>query len=69
MAADDYKWWRERLAQALRLADAVRIDHFRGFEAFWAVPAGEETAERGNGSKARAPPSSRLSKNTSAACR
>ncbi len=47
MAADDYKWWRERLAQALRLADAVRIDHFRGFEAFWAVPAGEETAERG----------------------
>jgi 4-alpha-glucanotransferase/glycosidase len=47
MAADDYRWWRERLSHALRYADAVRIDHFRGFEAFWAVPAGEETAERG----------------------
>lgn len=47
MAADDYGWWRQRLAQAVRLADAVRIDHFRGFEAYWAVPAGEETAERG----------------------
>ena len=47
MAADDYRWWRERLAHVLRYADAVRIDHFRGFEAFWSVPAGEETAERG----------------------
>jgi len=47
MAADGYRWWRERLAQAFRLADAVRIDHFRGFEAFWAVPYGEATAERG----------------------
>jgi 4-alpha-glucanotransferase/glycosidase len=51
MAADGYRWWRERLAQATRLADAVRIDHFRGFEAFWAVPAGEPTAERGRWEK------------------
>jgi 4-alpha-glucanotransferase/glycosidase len=47
MAAGDYYWWQERLRNAFRLFDAVRIDHFRGFEAYWAVPAGEETAERG----------------------
>ena len=35
----------ERLKAALELVDMVRLDHFRGFEAYWSVPAGSETAE------------------------
>jgi 4-alpha-glucanotransferase len=42
-----YKWWIERLRAALRLYDVVRIDHFRGFEAYWEVPAQETTAING----------------------
>lgn len=42
-----YKWWVERLRSALRLYDMVRIDHFRGFEAYWEIPGGEETAVNG----------------------
>jgi len=38
-AADGYKWWIERFRMMLRLADIVRVDHFRGFAACWAVPA------------------------------
>jgi len=44
---EDYQWWSDRLAAALELLDYVRLDHFRGFEAYWAVPAGESTAENG----------------------
>ncbi len=47
MARDGYAWWVRRLGHALRLADAVRLDHFRGFAAFWEVPAGAETAAEG----------------------
>lgn len=47
MKKDRYHWWRERLAHVLKMVDLVRLDHFRGFEAFWAVPYGEKTAERG----------------------
>lgn len=47
MAADGYRWWVERLRRSLSLYDLVRIDHFRGFAAFWAVPAGHPTAEHG----------------------
>ena len=42
-----YSWWIRRVAQQLKLVDYVRIDHFRGFEAYWAVPADEETAVNG----------------------
>jgi 4-alpha-glucanotransferase len=42
-----YSWWVERFGAALRLYDIVRIDHFRGFEAYWEVPAGEPTAMNG----------------------
>ena len=42
-----YKWWIERFRSALRLYDIVRIDHFRGFEAYWEVPGSETTAVRG----------------------
>jgi 4-alpha-glucanotransferase len=42
-----YQWWIERLRSALRLYDFVRIDHFRGFEAYWEVPGSETTALNG----------------------
>ncbi len=46
MADDGYQWWVDRVAQLLRLVDQVRIDHFRGFESFWALPAQELDARR-----------------------
>ncbi|MEN6479470.1 MAG: 4-alpha-glucanotransferase [Anaerolineales bacterium] len=47
MKADGYRWWLDRLEHTLRQVDRVRIDHFRGFAAFWEVPAGEDTAQNG----------------------
>ncbi len=47
MAADRYAWWKKRIRAALRLVDLIRIDHFRGFESFWAVPADHKTAIEG----------------------
>jgi 4-alpha-glucanotransferase len=47
MSADGFSWWIARMEFALRLADIVRIDHFRGFVATWEVPANEMTAENG----------------------
>ena len=47
MAEDGYAWWIARLRATLRLVDIVRLDHFRGFVAYWEVPAGAKTAERG----------------------
>jgi 4-alpha-glucanotransferase len=47
MAEDDYAWWRARLARALALTDFVRIDHFRAFAAYWAIPAGAADARSG----------------------
>jgi 4-alpha-glucanotransferase len=47
LARTGYAWWVERLRSALALVDVVRLDHFRGFEAAWEVPGGDETAERG----------------------
>ena len=42
-----YQWWCQRLAHQLELVDIVRIDHFRGFEAYWRIPAAEPDAVRG----------------------
>ena len=42
-----YKWWIERVRANLSLCDIIRIDHFRGFESYWAVPFGDKTAENG----------------------
>ena len=47
MERDGFSWWIERLRHAFRMADAVRIDHFRGFAAGWTVPAGAKTAMEG----------------------
>lgn len=43
----DYQWWADRLAACLATVDLVRIDHFRGFESYWEVPAEEKTAING----------------------
>ena len=43
-----YAWWISRIAYCYRLYDVVRIDHFRGFESYWFVPYGDETAEGGH---------------------
>ena len=47
MKASGYAWWTSRMARILELVDLVRLDHFRGFEAYWEVPASEETAING----------------------
>ena len=46
-AANGYAWWVDRLRATAELVDLVRIDHFRGFEAYWSVPADAETARDG----------------------
>ncbi len=48
MHVDGYRWWLERLKALLGLVDYIRIDHFRGFEAYWQIDANEETAIHGN---------------------
>lgn len=47
MKADGYRWWQARIARALEQTDLVRIDHFRGFSAYWAIPAGAADARSG----------------------
>ena len=47
MEKDGYAWWKQRLQRVSRQVDAVRIDHFRGFAAYWAVPFGAKTAKEG----------------------
>jgi len=47
MGADRYQWWIQRIKALLRLVDFIRIDHFRGFEAYWEIPASEPIAIRG----------------------
>ena len=47
IAQEGYAWWINRLAAAGKLYDVVRMDHFRGFEAYWAVPFGVPTAKSG----------------------
>jgi 4-alpha-glucanotransferase len=47
LRADGYEWWIERFRRTFDLFDLVRVDHFRGFVAYWAVPAGAETALEG----------------------
>ena len=47
MAADGYGWWIRRIGGAEKLYDVLRIDHFRGFESYWAVPYGAKTAKKG----------------------
>jgi len=52
MEKNDFQWWRKRFSSLFELVDIVRIDHFRGFEAYWKIPGGEETAQNGKWIKA-----------------
>jgi len=47
LAVSGYKWWIERFRASFALFDMVRLDHFRGFESYWEIPAGEKTAIHG----------------------
>ncbi len=47
MEKDGYRWWTRRLEKISRLFDVVRIDHFRGFDSYYAIPYGEKTARKG----------------------
>jgi 4-alpha-glucanotransferase len=55
MKEDGYAWWVERMRAALTMFDLVRVDHFRGFEAYWEVPAEEPTAMNGRWIKGPGP--------------
>ena len=48
MKEDGYKWWIERIAYQCAIYDTLRIDHFRGFDAYYAIPFGDENARRGS---------------------
>ena len=47
MEADGFRWWRDRVANQMRRFDCLRIDHFRGLQAFWEVPVGARSAREG----------------------
>ena len=47
MHEERYHWWIRRMKAAAKMYDVVRFDHFRGFESYWAVPAGAKTAASG----------------------
>lgn len=47
MQGNGYRWWIQRFQAILSVVDYIRIDHFRGFEAYWEIPATEETAING----------------------
>ena len=51
MKEDNYSWWVRRVKHSLRLFDMLRIDHFRGFEAYYAIPFGDTTARNGHWEK------------------
>ena len=46
--ASGFRWWIERFARTFELVDIARVDHFRGFVAYWAIPPGHKTARRGH---------------------
>ncbi len=52
LKADGFQWWLDRINATLRLVDIIRVDHFRGFEAFWEVPFGAPNAIGGRWVKA-----------------
>ncbi len=52
MEKDNFLWWRQRLKNLLQLLDIIRIDHFRGFDAYWEIKGGSETAQIGKWIKA-----------------
>jgi 4-alpha-glucanotransferase len=51
LQSQNYDWWVQRMSWALQCCDIVRLDHFRGFESYWEIPASEPTAVRGQWKK------------------
>ena len=51
MKENGFVWWKKRLGAAKHMYDVIRIDHFRGFESYWSIPAGEKTAINGRWEK------------------
>jgi len=47
LAQDGYRWWLDRFRAAFQMVDMIRLDHFRGFEAYWEIPSSEPTAVNG----------------------
>ncbi|HOI29576.1 MAG TPA: 4-alpha-glucanotransferase [Melioribacteraceae bacterium] len=52
MEKDNFHWWQRRISKLLELVDIIRIDHFRGFDAYWEIPGDAETAIKGRWVKA-----------------
>lgn len=52
MEKDNFLWWQQRISNLLNLVDIIRIDHFRGFDAYWRIPGDAETAINGKWIKA-----------------
>ncbi len=52
MEKDDFLWWRKRISASLELFDIIRIDHFRGLDAYWEIAGGATTAQNGRWVKA-----------------
>ena len=52
MKEENFQWWIERISHNMKLFDLLRFDHFRGYVAYWEVPAGEKTAINGKWTKA-----------------
>ena len=48
MEADGFQWWIQRMGTQFKLYDIVRVDHFRGFESYWEIPAAYRTAMKGH---------------------
>ncbi len=67
MAANGYAWWVRRIRHLCGIYDVLRIDHFRGFAGYYAIPYGDKTAETAAGALGRAMPSLLPSKKSWAA--
>ena len=52
MEKDNFAWWRKRISKLLEMVDIIRIDHFRGFDAYWEIPGNAKTAIKGRWVKA-----------------
>jgi 4-alpha-glucanotransferase len=52
LSARGFDWWIDRMRRAVEIYDMIRLDHFRGFEAYWSIPAEEKTAVKGEWIKA-----------------
>ncbi len=48
MQDDDFQWWKDRIKTQLKYFDFIRVDHFRGFESYWEIPAGDMDARGGH---------------------